>query len=96
VVGFVRGTWTIERKRGEATLRPAPSEPLPRAAEGELAEEGDSLLRFVEPDASGFVVEVGEPPGARNPGGSRRASEAPRDARFSGFRQEWVTRARLG
>lgn len=59
--GFARGTWTVERKRGTATLRLAPFEPLPPGAEAELAEEGDSLLRLVEPDASGFAIEVDEP-----------------------------------
>jgi hypothetical protein len=61
--GFARGTWTIERKRGTATLRMAPFEPLPPGVEAELAEEGDSLLRFVEPDASGFAIEVSQPAG---------------------------------
>jgi hypothetical protein len=59
--GFARGTWTIERRCGTATLRLAPFEPLPPGVESDLAEEADSLLRFVEPDASGFAIEVTEP-----------------------------------
>jgi hypothetical protein len=59
--GLVAGTWNVERKRGTARLRMTPFEPLPDTATGELTEEGEALLRFVEEDAGSFVVEVGAP-----------------------------------
>ena len=59
--------WPV-RERGAqarwATLRLAPFEALPDGAAGELAEEGDALLRFVEEDATSLVVEVGAPAAA--------------------------------
>ena len=54
--GVAIGTWTIERKRKDATLRIAPFGKLPRGAKAALAEEGDALLRFAEPDAQAFAV----------------------------------------
>jgi Winged helix DNA-binding domain len=62
VDGFVRGTWEVKRTREAATLRLAPFQALPRRAMGELAEEGEALLRFAEPDADGFDMEVIERP----------------------------------
>ena len=56
--GFVQGTWTAERRRKEATLLLAPFTKLPRAAERALREEGESLLRFLEPEAATFVVRL--------------------------------------
>lgn len=56
--GFAHGTWDVEYKRKVATLRLRPFEPLPRAAVDELAAEGESLLRFIEPDAKETVVTV--------------------------------------
>jgi hypothetical protein len=55
--GMVRGTWSAERKRGAAKLVVAPFEQLPRGAREGLREEGEALLRFVEPDADSFAVE---------------------------------------
>jgi hypothetical protein len=52
VDGFVRGTWKIERTRGEAKLVIVPFEPLPAKAHNELVEEGERLIRFVEDDAA--------------------------------------------
>jgi hypothetical protein len=54
--GFVQGTWTAELKRKEATLVLAPFAKLSRPAERALREEGQSLLRFLEPEAGTFVV----------------------------------------
>ena len=54
--GFVQGTWTVERKRKEATLVLTPFAKLPKAAERALREEGESLLRFLEPEAVTFAV----------------------------------------
>ncbi|HEY8478571.1 MAG TPA: winged helix DNA-binding domain-containing protein [Spirillospora sp.] len=58
--GFARGTWETEYKRKVATLRLRPFEPLPRSAIGELTREGESLLRFIEPNARETVVTVDE------------------------------------
>lgn len=54
--GRVAGTWKIERKRATATLRLAPLVPIAKAARAALQEEGEALLRFVEPDATTFDV----------------------------------------
>jgi len=58
VDGFVAGTWTIERKKAAATLRLTPFAPLKKPARAELEREGESLLRFVEPDATAFSISV--------------------------------------
>ena len=56
--GFVGGTWTAERKRKEATLVLTPFAKLPRPAERALCDEGESLLRFLEPEAATYVVRL--------------------------------------
>jgi Winged helix DNA-binding domain len=56
VGGSVAGTWTIEVKRRLATLRIAPFGALAKRARSALAEEGEALLRFAEPDAAGHAV----------------------------------------
>ena len=58
VDGFAAGTWRIERKRGTATLRASPFAPLPAGAPRALGDEGERLLRFVEPDATSFDVRL--------------------------------------
>ena len=58
VDGAVAGTWRVERAKDAATLRLEPFEPLPRAARVELADEGQRLLRFHEPDATSLRVRV--------------------------------------
>jgi len=50
VDGFVRGTWTITRQGGVATLRIAPFAPLPPRDRAALAEEGVRLLAFAAAD----------------------------------------------
>jgi DNA glycosylase AlkZ-like len=57
--GFVRGTWSVERRRSTATLRITPFEALPEPAARQLAGEGEALLRFVEDDATGVEVRIG-------------------------------------
>ena len=57
VDGFAAGSWSMARKRDTATLTIAPFEQLPRAVAGELAAEGEALLRFVEEDAAKHRVE---------------------------------------
>lgn len=46
VDGFVRGTWTITRQGGVATLHIAPFAPLPQQDRAALTEEGARLLAF--------------------------------------------------
>jgi hypothetical protein len=57
--GFVRGTWSVERKKNSAALTITPFEALPIRAVSELTEEGESLLRFLEEDATTFEVRLG-------------------------------------
>jgi hypothetical protein len=52
VGGMVAGIWRLEAKRKAATLSLAPFVPLPRQVQTELTEEGERLLRFLEPDAT--------------------------------------------
>jgi hypothetical protein len=56
VDGAIRGTWRVERKRKAASLVLEPFVPLDKATRRELAEEGELLLKFLEPDAKSFVV----------------------------------------
>lgn len=56
--GFACATWEIERKRGVATLRIAPFEPLPARALNELTGEGEALLEFLEPDATSTAITI--------------------------------------
>jgi hypothetical protein len=49
----------LQRRRGTATLRISPFEPLRDAAAAGLTEEAEALLRFVEEDASTSAVEIG-------------------------------------
>ena len=51
--------WTVA-KRG-ATLTVEPFEQLPRAAVRDIGVEGERLLHFVEPDATGHAVEIADP-----------------------------------
>ncbi|WP_026416289.1 winged helix DNA-binding domain-containing protein [Actinomadura oligospora] len=56
--GFAAGLWELERKRKIATLRLRPFEPLPREAVEALTAEGESLLRFTEPDATDHQINI--------------------------------------
>ena len=56
VDGRVAGTWRVERSRKSATLLLKPFEKLSKAQRAEATEEGQALLRFVEPDAETFSV----------------------------------------
>jgi hypothetical protein len=58
--GRVAGTWTVERTRGAAALVLQPFAPMPARTREELETEANALVRFVEPDASTFVVRVGK------------------------------------
>ncbi|WP_131737503.1 winged helix DNA-binding domain-containing protein [Actinomadura roseirufa] len=60
--GLAAGTWDIASKRKIATLNLHPFEPLPPAALDALSAEGESLLRFAEPDAKETRVALVEAP----------------------------------
>lgn len=56
VDGFTAGTWKAERKRKAARLLLEPFGDLGKKERAELEEEGEKLLRFLEPDAASFEV----------------------------------------
>lgn len=58
VDGFIAGGWEVERRRGGAELVLQPFARLPKDARAALDAEGQSLLRFVEPDANSYSVRV--------------------------------------
>ena len=58
VDGFVAGLWTCERARKAATLVLKPFATLAKPVRRALAEEGEPLLRFLEPDAATFAIEI--------------------------------------
>jgi hypothetical protein len=61
VDGFVSGTWKVVRDRGEATLRIAPFEHLPKQDRQALTEEGERLLNFVTDGAGDHAIRFIEP-----------------------------------
>jgi hypothetical protein len=60
VDGTVAGTWTIDAKRKLATLRIAPFGRLGTRVRSALAEEGEALVRFAEPDSAAHAVTFDE------------------------------------
>jgi Winged helix DNA-binding domain len=56
VDGFVRGAWKIEKTKTEATLVIEPFDKLTKKDRAALTEEGERLVRFVEPKAKSFGV----------------------------------------
>ncbi len=58
VDGFVAGTWTVERKKADATLVVTPFAALKKPVRSALEAEADALLQFVEPDATRRAVKV--------------------------------------
>ena len=56
VDGTVAGTWTIDAKRRLATLRIAPFATLGTRVRAAVAEEGEALVRFAEPEAAAHAV----------------------------------------
>lgn len=52
VDGFAAGLWKVASTKKQATLTMSPFEKLSKAAQTELRQEGDALLRFVEPDVA--------------------------------------------
>ncbi len=61
VDGAVAGIWRIERAATRATLMLEPFHRLPTSAVLELQDEGQGLLRLVEPDAVSYAVRAGKP-----------------------------------
>lgn len=57
--GFGGGMWQWEVKRRVATLFANTLDKLPRAAIDEIGAEAEALLRYLEPDADEYVVNVG-------------------------------------
>lgn len=56
--GVVAGAWEVGRRRAEATLRLSPFLSLQAADQRALTEEGERLLRFIEPDAVTYAVSI--------------------------------------
>jgi Winged helix DNA-binding domain len=54
VDGFVRGAWKIEKTRTAATLLIEPFDKLTKKDRAALTEEGERLVRFIEPKAKSF------------------------------------------
>lgn len=60
VDGFVRGAWKIEKAKTAAALVITPFEKLTRKDRAALVEEGERLVRFVEPNAKSFETRFAE------------------------------------
>ena len=56
--GVVAGTWSIAVRRRVATLTLAPFGTLPKRARTELDAEAEALLRFAEPDARSWDIQL--------------------------------------
>jgi len=55
VDGFVAGLWVATRKKAGATMELRPFAPVIRPVRTALEEEAETLLRFIEPDATTFT-----------------------------------------
>lgn len=60
VDGFVRGAWKIEKTKTAAALVMTPFEKLAKKDQASIREEGERLVRFVEPNARSFEVRFAE------------------------------------
>ena len=56
VDGFVAGLWSVKTERGEAVLSLNPLARVPKVDRLALEEEGERLVRYVEPDAESHGV----------------------------------------
>ncbi|WP_119068492.1 winged helix DNA-binding domain-containing protein [Aggregatilinea lenta] len=56
VVGVVGGVWRVEKSKGAASLVIAPFAPLNKADRDALADEGERLVRFIDPGAKTYDV----------------------------------------
>ena len=52
------GTWVVARKKKAVTLELWPFSPLQRSVRTALEQEGEALVRLMEPDATTFAVIV--------------------------------------
>ncbi len=57
VDGVVQGAWKVEKAKGAATLNITPFEKWSKTVRDELADEGERLIRFIEPDAKSHDVQ---------------------------------------
>jgi len=57
VDGFVRGVWKIDKTKNAAALLIEPFDKLTRDDRAALIEEGEQLIRWVEPEAKSFEVQ---------------------------------------
>jgi hypothetical protein len=57
--GFVHGTWRIDHAQHDVKLVLSPFSEIPSRHEAALIAEGESLLRFLHPDATRHAVQVG-------------------------------------
>ncbi len=62
VDGFVSGTWKLSKTRKSSELIISPFAPLAASVHDELLAEGESLLRFAEPDMIDSAVTVADDP----------------------------------
>jgi hypothetical protein len=53
--------WKVEKTRGAAALVVTPFAPLASSDRSALADEGEPLLRFLEPDARAYDVRFAAP-----------------------------------
>lgn len=60
VDGIVAGMWGTSVERGTAVLKLEALEPLSRGVVQSLEEEGDKLLRFMEPEAKGYEIRLAD------------------------------------
>jgi hypothetical protein len=56
--GFIRGSWTIERRRGGATLQIRPHDTLAKRDRNALIDEGVHLLAFAAADEGEHDIEI--------------------------------------
>jgi len=57
VDGFVSGAWKVEKSKTKAALMIEPFGKLAKKDRAALAEEGERLIRFIEPDGKAFEVQ---------------------------------------
>lgn len=55
--GYVRGSWQLTAKKGEARLTLMPFHEEPRAVLDELAAEGERFIEYMEPEANSYAIE---------------------------------------
>ena len=58
VDGLVAATWSVESKKGVATVVIQPFGKLAKSARDEAVTEGEALARFIAPDAREVAVRV--------------------------------------